>query len=195
MEAATEQVSSGASRREAILAATIRLLGQHGPAGVTHRAVASEADVPLAATTYYFASKDELMAEALRRLAAEEVQRLEAARDALGDLAPAAVAQAIAGVLGAQFGAGRDALAKFEVYLQGARGDELQADARATIAAFRGLAEDLLTGWGVADAKAAAAVLVGGIDGLLLHAIVEDHRVDAGVLAERIERLLLALHG
>ena len=43
---------------------------------MTHRTVAREAKVPLAATTYYFASKDEILAEALESLSAVEVERL-----------------------------------------------------------------------------------------------------------------------
>lgn len=195
MEAAASHVGTG--RRDAIVRATIRLLGQHGPAGITHRGVAAEAGVPLAATTYYFASKEELLADALRTLAAEEAQRLVAARAALGgDLDPAAVADAIAAVLAAQFGdGGADALAKFEVYLQGARGSALQDEARATIDAFTALARDLLMAWGVERPEEAAAVLVGGIDGLLLHALVEDDALDSAALARRIERLLRALNG
>jgi len=46
----------GPARRRSILEATVRLLVRGGLAGVTHRAVAREADVPLAATTYYFRS-------------------------------------------------------------------------------------------------------------------------------------------
>jgi DNA-binding transcriptional regulator YbjK len=41
-------------RREAILDATLRVIERDGVRGVRHRAVAKEAEVPLAATTYYF---------------------------------------------------------------------------------------------------------------------------------------------
>lgn len=41
-------------RRKAILEAALRVIERDGVRGVKHRAVASEADVPLAATTYYF---------------------------------------------------------------------------------------------------------------------------------------------
>ncbi|WP_414819992.1 TetR/AcrR family transcriptional regulator, partial [Shewanella colwelliana] len=43
----------GEARRIAILEATLRLIVKEGIRGVRHRAVASEADVPLASTTYY----------------------------------------------------------------------------------------------------------------------------------------------
>lgn len=44
--------------------AAARLLLDDGPAAVTHRAVAATAGVPLAATTYYFSGRDDLLAAA-----------------------------------------------------------------------------------------------------------------------------------
>ena len=55
----------GERRRRALLEAALTLIGRGGPAALTHRALASEAGVPLAATTYYFTSKDELLRETL----------------------------------------------------------------------------------------------------------------------------------
>jgi TetR/AcrR family transcriptional regulator, regulator of biofilm formation and stress response len=51
-------------RRGAIVEATLRVIGARGADAVTHRAVAAEAGVPLASTTYYFASKEALVREA-----------------------------------------------------------------------------------------------------------------------------------
>jgi TetR/AcrR family transcriptional regulator, regulator of biofilm formation and stress response len=53
------------SRRRDIVEATLRLICQEGVNGISHRAVAAEAKVPLASTTYYFDSKDALVEEAL----------------------------------------------------------------------------------------------------------------------------------
>ena len=55
----------GAARREAILRATLALIGERGPDAVTHRAVAERAGVPLASTTYWFESKEDLLQETL----------------------------------------------------------------------------------------------------------------------------------
>ena len=60
-EAATE------GRREAILDAALKLIAQQGFASVTHRRVAAAAGVPLGSTTYYFDSRDHLLADAFRR--------------------------------------------------------------------------------------------------------------------------------
>lgn len=50
-----------------ITAATERVIAARGIEGLTHRAVAEEAGVPLGATTYHFATKDDLIAAALQR--------------------------------------------------------------------------------------------------------------------------------
>lgn len=46
--------------------AVIEVVSRLGVEGLTHRAVAKAADVPLGSTTYYFASRDDLLQVALR---------------------------------------------------------------------------------------------------------------------------------
>ncbi|NVJ61678.1 MAG: hypothetical protein HWE27_14890 [Gammaproteobacteria bacterium] len=46
--------SDGKARRQALLEATLEIIVKDGVRGVRHRAVAEQAGVPLAATTYYF---------------------------------------------------------------------------------------------------------------------------------------------
>ena len=61
------QLAQGRSRqrRDELLAATIELFAEGGSRAVTHRAVARRAGLPPATTTYYFASIEELLREAL----------------------------------------------------------------------------------------------------------------------------------
>jgi len=63
----------GAARRAALIEAVLRILEQEGPSAVTHRSVAKEAGVPLAAATYYFDSIDDLLVTAMRHAADEQV--------------------------------------------------------------------------------------------------------------------------
>ncbi|MFJ5552448.1 TetR/AcrR family transcriptional regulator [Streptomyces sp. NPDC093225] len=65
-------------RRERILDAAIRVVGTKGIAGLGHRAVAAEADVPLGSTTYHFATLDDLLVAALRRINARFAERVGA---------------------------------------------------------------------------------------------------------------------
>jgi DNA-binding transcriptional regulator YbjK len=54
-------------RRGAILDAALTVIAERGTEELTHRSVAAAAGVPLGSTTYYFASRDELVREAFRR--------------------------------------------------------------------------------------------------------------------------------
>ena len=54
-------------RREAILDAALALIAERGTEQLTHRSVADHAGVALGSTTYYFASRDDLVREAFRR--------------------------------------------------------------------------------------------------------------------------------
>ncbi|GAA0404844.1 TetR family transcriptional regulator [Acrocarpospora corrugata] len=74
------------ARRNAILDAAVTLLEEGGFPAVTHRAVAARAGLPLAATTYYFASRDDLVAHAFTRLVGHELAALHAILDAPGPL-------------------------------------------------------------------------------------------------------------
>src|SRR4051794_21419927 len=60
-------------RRREILEATLRVIGESGVNSVTHRAVAREADVARASTTYYFDSKSALIEEALELMIARSI--------------------------------------------------------------------------------------------------------------------------
>src|SRR3954454_19445732 len=75
------------ARREKIANAAIALVAERGVEGVTHRAVAAAADVPLGSTTYHFATLDDLLAVALHTAAEHNVARL---REWEQDLPPGA---------------------------------------------------------------------------------------------------------
>ncbi|MGX1770693.1 TetR/AcrR family transcriptional regulator [Nocardia brasiliensis] len=52
-------------RRRRIAEAALAVIGERGIEGLTHRAVAEVADVPIAGTTYHYKDKEELLAAAL----------------------------------------------------------------------------------------------------------------------------------
>jgi DNA-binding transcriptional regulator YbjK len=84
--------ASDPDRRERIARAAITVVGERGVEGLTHRAVAASADVPLGSTTYHFTSRDDLLEVALDTAAHDNVQRLrdwEAGLPADADLAVA----------------------------------------------------------------------------------------------------------
>lgn len=71
------------ARRREIVTAAAELIVEVGVDALTHRMIATRAGVPLGATTQYFATLDELRAEALACLAAEVDARLDGIRQAL----------------------------------------------------------------------------------------------------------------
>jgi len=66
----------GERRRYALVRAAAELLCEGGFEAVRHRAVADRAGIPLASTTYYFSSLDELVGNAVEYLGAAEVVAL-----------------------------------------------------------------------------------------------------------------------
>ncbi len=64
-------------RRKEILDAALRIVAREGIRGVKHRAVAKEANVPLASTTYYFKDIEELISDAFMLFAEKSLQVLD----------------------------------------------------------------------------------------------------------------------
>lgn len=64
-------------RRREILQAALRIVTREGVQGVKHRAVAKEAKVPLASTTYYFKDISELISDAFTLFAESSQEKLD----------------------------------------------------------------------------------------------------------------------
>ncbi|MFG2608008.1 TetR/AcrR family transcriptional regulator [Streptomyces sp. NPDC048514] len=107
-------------RRRRIIDAAIRVAGRDGIAGLSHRSVAAEADVPLGSTTYHFATLDDLLVAAL-------CQANEGFARALGDSGvledtDGDLAAGLARVLGEWLGGDRPgAELEYELYLAALR--------------------------------------------------------------------------
>ncbi|HEX2128112.1 MAG TPA: TetR family transcriptional regulator [Solirubrobacterales bacterium] len=189
-----------AERRGAILEATIDIVTTEGLGAVTHRAVAKQAGVPLAATTYYFSSKDEMIGEALGILVSDEIDRLSRRARELGEeiRSPRAAASAVAEVLFPDFDAVGGLLAKLELYLEAARRPGLYDAAAHWQEAFTDLARESLAQAGVADPGRLAPFFIAAADGILLHALSEGVTGDEDVarMRDRLEQLFtLVLEG
>ena len=147
--------AKGEARRTALLDAVLRVLAREGAGGITHRSVAKEAGVPLAAATYYFASLDELYVSALRRATEEQVALFATLEG--GDMR--AFAQVVHDWVYRDRGA---AIAQYELMFLAMRRDALRADAEIW---YRSLERALDPGAGHPDGTRIAAM---AIDGLLL---------------------------
>ncbi len=188
----------GEARRVHILEAALRIVGRTGPDALTHRRVAEEAGLPLAATTYWFASKDQLVAEAYALAAERDVARIAAVaaqleRDGLptGDDLAARLAEICAREL---HGERSGLIASYALWLEAARRPELRASALAWTDAYLGLAAAMLEAAGSAEPAADARLLVAAMDGLLLEQLARDAPdYEREVLRPALERLVAAL--
>ena len=159
----------GIQRRAAILRATLRILGREGTAAITHRSVAEEAGVPIAATTYYFSSKEDLIREALHLHAEMEAERVAEATRTLGEgpTTVEALAEHLADFVDHGLGAGRQALiAEYELLLQAARDPGLESLSRVFYERVRGQLEETLTELGARDPTDAARLIMAVLAGL-----------------------------
>jgi DNA-binding transcriptional regulator YbjK len=189
----------GERRREEILRATLRLIGLRGADAVTHRAVAEEAEVPLAATTYYFASKEQLLEQALLLAAREETERLE--RLVLELSSASLSAQEWASAVAAQISSDVDQdpgrhVTLFELALEATRTDALRADVREWQAAHLRLAETACSAVGSEEPQLDAPIVVAALTGLMLEQLASG-RAHFGeqVMRPALERLFARLAG
>jgi DNA-binding transcriptional regulator YbjK len=183
----------GEARREAILQATLDVIAAHGTDGVTHRAVAAAAGVPLSATTYWFSSRDELLEETLRIAARHEIELFErlVVELATRDLTPAEWAEALAGALAGELEAHRGRhIALFELVLEAARRPGLRPEAQQVRATQLRLAELGARAAGSDDPEADAPIIVAALAGLMLKQLAApDPAFEAAVLRPTLERL------
>ncbi|WNM34355.1 TetR family transcriptional regulator [Streptomyces sp. Li-HN-5-11] len=107
-------------RRQRIIDAAIRVVGRKGLAGLSHRSVAAEADVPLGSTTYHFTTLDELLVAALRQ-ASEGFAKVVAAHGGLSD-PRTDLAEGLAGWMGEWLAGDRTGVElEYELYLAALR--------------------------------------------------------------------------
>lgn len=185
--------SRGAARRLQLLEATVRLIGRGGIAAVDHRAVAAEAGVPLGSTTYYFASKDEMVADALEHVADREAARIAAAPeggllDTAADTLPERLADTLIEIWAGDLVV---LLAQYELYLESARRPDLRPAAERWDRAYRDLLHRALDELGADDPARRARLLCAGLDGLLLDHVATgtDARALRSDLVDLIRRI------
>ncbi len=170
----------GERRFEALVDAAAALLEEQGFAAVTHRAVAARAGLPLAATTYYFGSLDELVERALGRLARRHLDRARALASAFPPVTPGAQAppgelagRLIALVTGSEEAADQaGTLLFYERYVQAGRRPQLRPLVDAWNAELAGLVAEALERCGYPHRGDLPRVLIAVVDGLLIDLFV-----------------------
>ncbi|GLX19952.1 MULTISPECIES: TetR/AcrR family transcriptional regulator [Streptomyces] len=164
-------------RRQRIIDAAIRVVGAKGIAGLSHRSVAAEADVPLGSTTYHFKTLDDLLVAALR-------QANEAYAPALVLRGGEDLAGALARLLGEILEADRGrAELEYELYLAALRRPALRPVAAEWC---ESVAEALAEHTDPLTARALVAVM----DGISLQVLLTGTPYEEGYAHEILTRVL-----
>lgn len=169
-------------RRQRIIDAAIRVVAGKGIAGLTHRSVAAEADVPLGSTTYHFTTLDELLVAALRQ-AGEGFAKAVGARGAFED-PRTDLAGELAALLGEWLSGDRTGVElEYELYLAALRRPALRpvaAEWCADLAARLERRTDPVT----------ARALVALTDGICLQVLLTGAAYDAAYAREMLARVI-----
>ncbi|ALU92064.1 TetR family transcriptional regulator [Streptomyces globisporus C-1027] len=171
----------GELRRQELIEATLQVVAREGVAGVSHRAVAREANQPAAA--YYFKSIDDLLTAALTVCVdqdAERMRRLAESADGSRE-GLTALAELLASVMG---GPG-PLLAEYELYLPAARRPELRTSTGRWLDAIAGYAPRYT------DDPVRVQTFKGVIDGLLLQGLLTDTPPTAAEFEAVLRHVLL----
>jgi DNA-binding transcriptional regulator YbjK len=169
-------------RRQRIIEAAIRVVGEKGLAGLTHRSVAAAADVPLGSTTYHFKTLDELMVAALRQ-ANEGFAKVVASRGGLED-ARADLATELAGLVGEWLAGDRTGVElECELYLAALRRPALRPVAAEW-------AEDLADRLARRTDPLTARALVALVDGICLQVLLTGVPYDEEYAREVLSRVI-----
>ncbi|KUO03640.1 TetR/AcrR family transcriptional regulator [Streptomyces caeruleatus] len=169
-------------RRQRIIDAAIRVVGEKGIAGLSHRTVAAEADVPLGSTTYHFKTLDDLLVAALRQ-ANEGFAKVIASRGGLED--PGAdLAVELAGWMGEWLAGDRTGVElEYELYLAALRRPALRPVAAEWA---RDLADRLSCRTDAVTARALVALL----DGICLQVLLTEVPYDEEYAREVLARVI-----
>ncbi|WP_372788502.1 TetR/AcrR family transcriptional regulator [Paraconexibacter sp.] len=189
-----ERPVRGEARRALILDAALEVIAGEGPGALTHRRVAAAAGLPLAATTYWFSSKDELLTAAYRLAADRDIRRVTEFADRHAGTSD--LAEVLTELLAAELGEGRTALiASFAMWLEATRRPELRSIEHDWTEGYLSAVAGLLEGAGSPSPRLDAQVLTAAIDGLLLGHLARGAQDDVRtairpVLARLVEGLV-----
>lgn len=177
----------GEEKRARLVDAAAGVALEQGLSGVSHRAVAAAAGVPLGSTTYYFASLDELRAAGVERLLAGDRDRRAQVIGAglAADVSAADLAWALIDLV---IGTGRldeprQVALLYERIAEASRAPELAAVVRAGQAAVEADAGRLVAGtpWAGADPGTLVAIVDGRAIGWLAFGAGQQHQFVACV--------------
>ncbi|MEU6306431.1 TetR/AcrR family transcriptional regulator [Streptomyces chartreusis] len=169
-------------RQQRIIDAAIRVVGEKGIAGLSHRTVAAEADVPLGSTTYHFKTLDDLLVAALRQ-ANEGFAKVIASRGGLQDPGTD-LAVELAGWMGEWLAGDRTGVElEYELYLAALRRPALRPVAAEW-------AQDLADRLSHRTDPVTARALVALMDGICLQVLLTEATYDEEYARDVLRRMI-----
>jgi DNA-binding transcriptional regulator YbjK len=176
-------------RRGEILEATLRVIGEGGVKSVTHRAVAQEAKVALASTTYYFDSKDALIEEALELAIARSIEAVRRFTACPAEISRDELIDRVVGFADQQINDPKALLlAQYELMLEAGREEYLRPLLRRWTIAYMDGFESLVCSAGLTER--ATEIITNFVEGALLNHVTTP---TDGFLQERLRPLLTDL--
>jgi len=186
----------GAERRQLIVEAALAVIGRVGPDALTHRLVAAEAGVPLAATTYWFASKEALIVEAYASCADRDIAALEREATAAASWTRANAAGKLARSLLGYLNEDRSmTIVDYGLWIEAARRPALRPISERWDTACQAYYAAVLTAVGGAGSAHDPRLFAAAVDGLLMNQLTSDHPEDEAGLTALLERLIGAFAG
>ncbi|KUM34886.1 TetR family transcriptional regulator [Arthrobacter sp. EpRS71] len=158
----------GNARKEAIREAALRVVGNKGLAGLSMRAIATEAELPLGALGYYFKTKDDLILAAFELHTRREADRMLKAVMGVGVNADAAeVAEKLATFVQRGLTEERTSLvAEYEFLIESTRNPELARISRAWRQALQMQISHIAARLGSDDPETDAEIILSIVAGL-----------------------------
>ncbi len=187
----------GTERRQALLAAALRIIVRDGPGSVTFRTVVAEASASHGSVAYYFGTREELIREAMVLVANRNIEALagvlEQFESVPGD--PQSLATIIANHSTQQMIEDRSmGITIIELHLAAARYPELRPVLRDWGRAYARIIHRILANLGSSDPDADAALLTNTINGHVIGQLALQRKdFESTVLRPAILRLLTTI--
>lgn len=179
-------------KRRSILDAALRVVADGGVEAVTHRRVAAEADVPLGSTTYYFASRDDLLREAFRHHAALVYGAVDEIADGMRLASTADVVAFLLALVRREIEDRALIVVEYELIVRAARDPVLAREVNAYERALAARLGEALEQLGMAQAFEAARTLIALVRGFELECLTRE-TLSFDALQARLELVLAAL--
>jgi DNA-binding transcriptional regulator YbjK len=177
-----------------IVDGALAVIARVGPDGLTHRLVAAEAGVSLAATTRWFSSKEEIVEAAFVRAVDDGVVAISARRAEIGRWTPDRAPIELARSIEHECTTDRErTLVGYALWIEAQRRPRLRPHAERWTTAYVELYAQLLRSLGVTrHVEDGARLLTAAIDGLVSQQLAAERPLDVPEVARILAPLLRA---